>query len=122
MADAGDALALLGRGGGEQSARAAEENVFPAPGAHTVEQMPGEHHGGAAAAGAAAVHVLTLQIVDQGAAVGQVVQVHAVLVEQVEQDLAAQLAQVSGDDQVVLRGPASRVLEVGLDGLIGRGG
>src|SRR5699024_3820417 len=81
MADTGDALPLLGGGGGEQGPGAAEEQLFPAPLAHPVEDQPAEHHGGAAAARSAAVYVLLLRVVDEHAAVLQVGQLHPVPVK-----------------------------------------
>lgn len=122
MADAGDALALLGGGGGEQGAGAAEKKVFPPALGHPVQQVAGQHHGGAAAARAAAVDVLPLQIEDHGAAVVQIFQVHAVPVEEVQYDLLSQLAQIAGDDEIVIGWLPARVGEVGAEGVVGRWG
>ena len=43
VADAGDAFSLHGGGGGEQRARSAKQNLFPAPLPHPVEQKASEH-------------------------------------------------------------------------------
>ena len=56
---------------------------------------------------------LPLQIVDQGAAVIEVFQVHAVPVEPVGHNVPAQLPQIAGDDQIVVGGLAARVLKMG---------
>lgn len=121
MADAGDTLPLLGGSGGEKGSGAAEQNALPTAAGHSVEEHPGQHHGGTAAARAAAVDILPLQVVDQGAAVSQVFQVHPVPVEPVGHNVPAKLAQIAGDDQVVVRGLAARVLEVGSDCGVGGG-
>ena len=122
MTDCGDGLPLLGGGGGEQRAGAAEEDIFPAALPHSVEQQPGEHHRRAPAPGSPTVYVLLLQIVNEHTAVSQISQVHAVLVEEIKDDFPAQLAQVAGDNQVVIRGLAAGVLKVGLYGGVGGGG
>ena len=120
MADAGDALPLHGGGGGEQRAGAAEEEVLPFPLPHPVEQVAGEDGGGAAAARAAAVDVLRLGVEDEAATVVVVGQIHAVLLEEVQDDLSAQAAQIAGDDQIIKRRRAAGVGEVGGQALVGR--
>ena len=57
--------------------------------------------------------VLPLQIVDQGAAVVEIFQLHAVPVEPVGHNVTAQLTQIAGDDQIVVGGLAARVLKMG---------
>lgn len=122
MADGRDALPLERGGGGEQGAGAAEEQAPPAALLHTVEQKAGEHRGGAAAARAAAVDVLRLGVEDEAATVVVVGQIHAVLLEEVQDDLSAQAAQIAGDDQIIKRRRAAGVGEVGGQALVGRRG
>ena len=121
MADGRDALPLERGGGGEQGAGAAEEQAPPAALLHTVEQKAGEHRGGAAAARAAAVDVLGLGVVDEHAAVLQIFEFNAVPVEEIQQNLLAQAAQIAGDNQIIVRGPAACVPKMGLNGIIGGG-
>ena len=104
-----------------EGAGGAEKDIFPAALPHPVEQIAGEHRGGAAAARAAAVDVLIFQIEDHQTAVVVVGgQVHPVLPEQLQQQLTPQLAQVAGDDQVVVVRPPAGILKVGGEGGIGR--
>ena len=114
MADGRDALPLERGGGGEQGAGAAEEQAPPAALLHTVEQKAGEHRGGAAAARAAAVDVLGLGVVDEHAAVLQIFEFNAVPVEEIQQNLLAQAAQIAGDNQIIVRGPAACVPKMGM--------
>jgi len=67
------------------------------------------------------VDVLPLQIVDQGAAVVEIFQLHAVPVEPVGHNVTAQLTQIAGDDQIVVGGLAARVLKMGRERGIGGG-
>ena len=117
-----DALSLLGGGGGEQGAGAAEEDAFPPAVPHAVEQQPAQHSSRAAAARAATVDVLAVQVVDQGAAVRQVGELKPLLVQQLRQKLVTQLAQIAGNHQIVVRGLAAGVPEVGQNGVGGGGG
>ena len=104
-----------------EGAGGAEKDIFPAALPHPVEQIAGEHRGGAAAARAAAVDVLIFQIEDHQTAVVVVGgQVHPVLPEQLQQQLTPQLAQVAGDDQVVVVRPPAGILKVCGEGGIGR--
>ena len=119
VADAGDALPLHGGGGGEQRAGTAEQKMFPFALPHPVEQVAGEDGGGAAAARAAAVDVLRLGVKDETAAVVVIGQVHAVPVEEVQDDLPAQTAQVAGDDQVIKGRRAAGVGKVGGQAFVG---
>ena len=114
MTDAGDGFPLEAGGGGQQGAGGGEEDAVPAAPAHLCQQVSVQHGGGAAAAGGACVHVLPLPVVQQQAAVLEVVsQVDAVPGEEVPDDGVAQLSQVSGDDQVVVLGLGPRVPEEG---------
>lgn len=57
--------------------------------------------------------VLSLQIVDQGAAVVEVFQVHTIPVKPVGHNIPAQLTQIAGDNQIVIGRFAARVLKMG---------
>lgn len=70
----------------------------------------------------AAVDVLGLGVVDEHAAVLQIFEFNAVPVEEIQQDLLAQAAQIAGDNQIIVRGPAACVPKMGLNGVIGGGG
>ena len=101
MADAGNGLPLEAGGGGQQRPGGGEEDALPFSRPHPGEQIAVEHRGGAAAAGGAGVHVLGLAVVEQQAAVLEVLpQVHAVPGEEIPDDGVAQLPQVAGDDEV----------------------
>ena len=50
MTDAGNALSLLGRGGGEQRPGAAEQDAPPPALFHPIQQKSGQHHRRTAAA------------------------------------------------------------------------
>lgn len=100
----------------------AEQDVLPTAPFHLMEQIAGEHGGAAAAARPAAVDVLLLQIEDETAAVGVVGHLEALLAQQLQQQLAAQLAQITGDNQVVAAGGAAGVFEVGGNGIRRRRG
>ena len=103
--------------------RAAEEQVFELALLHLPQQVSGEDHGAAAAAGPARVDVLGVGVEEETAAVVIVFgQVHAVPPEEVDDEHLAQTAQVAGDDAVVKVGLAAGVLEVGLEGGVGRRG
>ena len=57
------------------------------------------------AAAAAHVHILPLQIVEQQPAVLVVLRhVHAVARKEVRDDLVPELAEIAGDDEIVVRG------------------
>ena len=69
MADGGNGLPLTGGYRGEQRPGGSEEDTVPCPGAQVVENIAVEHRSGAAAAGAAGVHILCLSVINQHAAV-----------------------------------------------------
>ena len=100
----------------------AEQDIVPPPGPHPIQKVPGEHRGAAPAAGAAAVDVLVLGVENEGAAVHMVGEGVSLPLQQLHQQLAAQAAQVPGDDQVVEVGGASGVPQVGGDGVHRRRG
>lgn len=66
--------------------------------------------------------VLLFCVVEEQATVVVIVQGDAVLFEKVPDDLAAQLAQVPGDDEVVVVRGQAGVPEVGGEGVVGSGG
>ena len=123
MADAGNGLPLEGRGGRQQGAGRGKDDLLPLPPAHLRQQIPVQHGGGAAAAGGTGVHVLLVPVVQKQAAVLEVLpQLNAVLGEKVPDDGVAQLAQVTGDDQVVVVGLCVGVPEEGGERIVGRRG
>lgn len=65
--------------------------------------------------------ILLLPVEQQQAAVVVVGQLHAVLGEEIGDDLVAQLPQVAGDDEVVVVGGEAGVLKMGFQGVIGGG-
>ena len=117
MADAGDGQALLGRGGGQQGSRAAEENPAELflPDFRQIVAAQGD--GAAAAAGASGVDVLAQVVKDQAAAVLQPpANGQALLSGQLQEQLLAVLPQVPGDDAVVVFRLPAQVLQVLPDG------
>ena len=69
------------------------------------------------------MHVLVLPVVEQHAAVLEILpQIDAVLFEKVPDDGVAQLSQVAGDDEVVVRRLRAGLPEEGGEGIIGRRG
>ena len=71
MADPGNGQSLLGGGGGEECAGAAEQNGFPFSGFQAVQKIAAEGDGTASAAGAPGVDILVFPVKNQGAAVLQ---------------------------------------------------
>lgn len=123
MADRGDALALEGRGRGEQRARGGKEQLFPAPLLHLPQQVPAQHRRGASAAAGPGVHVLLFDVVEQHPAVLVVLaHVHPVLGEQVHDNLVAQHPQIPGQHQVVVLWAGAGGGKVGGQGVISSGG
>ena len=123
VADAGDGLPLEAGGGGQQRPGGGEDDALPPPGPQAGEQVAVEHRGGAAAAGGDGVHVLGLAVVEQQAAVLEVLpQVHAVPGEEIPDDGVAQLPQVAGDDEAVVLRRCPGVPEKGGEGIVGGGG
>ena len=123
MADAGNGFPLKAGGGGEQRPGGGEQDAAPAALLQAGEQIPAEYRRGAAAAGAAGVHILPLPVVEQQPAVLIVSgHVHAVPPEQVDHDLVAQFSQVPGENGVVIRRAGLGVGEEGPEGIVGGGG
>ena len=123
MRDAGDALALLRGCGGHQCAGADEEHLFELPGGKLPQDDRAQHRGGAPAAGTAGVDVLRLAFVDhQAAIVVNFPDVDAVLFQNLVHQLAADRAEVAGEDQVVVRGGGAGVGQIVVQCLRGGGG
>ena len=123
VADAWHRLPLERGGGGEQGPGGSEENPPPLARPQARQHIAVQHGGGAAAAGGAGVHVLLFPVVQQQAAVlVAVCQVDAVPPEKVPDDVVAQLAQVSGEDEVIVLRAGLRVPEKGGEGVVGGGG
>ena len=123
VADAGDGLALKAGRGREQRPRGGKDDALPLPRPQPGEEVAVEHRRRAAAAGGSGVHVLPVAVVEQQAAVLKALpQLHAVPGEEVPDDGVAQLAQVAGDNEVVVPGGGLRVPEEGGQGVIGGGG
>ena len=117
MADAGDGQALLGRGGGQQGPRAAEE--YPAEFflLHFRQIVAAQGNGAAAAAGASGVDVLAQVVKDQAAAVLQPpAERQPLFPGQLQKQLLAVLPQVPGYDAVVVFRLPAQVLQVLPDG------
>ena len=122
MADAGDALLLQRGGGREQRAGGSEEHAVPPALLQHGNDVAAEHGGAAAGAGTAAVHILALQIVEQQAAVAVAAgEVQPLPPGQLQQDPAAELSQVAGDDAVEIGGRIGGVAEEGAQGVQRRG-
>ena len=123
MADAGDALALKGRGGGEQRACRREDDALPSPLAHPTQQIPAQNARRAAAAAAAAVHILRLEVIEQQAAVGAALaEGHPVAREKVRDDAVPELAEISRHDEIIVLGRGLRVPKERAERVAGCGG
>ena len=96
MTDAGDGFSLLRRGGRQERTGATEQEPVELALAELIQKISAQDDGAAPTAGPSGVDVLSLQIEDQHAAVGvPVLQVDSNLVELVQEDLLAHLAQVT---------------------------
>ena len=123
MADAGNALALKGRGGGEQCTRRREDDALPAPFAHPAQKIAAEDACRAAAAAAAAVHILRIDIVEQQPAVGEALaEGNAVAREKIGDDAVSEFAKITRHDEVVVLGRRLRVAKERAERIIGSGG
>ena len=123
MADAGNALALERRGGGEQRARRREDDALPFAIAHPAQKVSAQNACRAPAAAAAAVHVLCVKIVEQQPAVGiAFTERNAVAREKIGDDPLSQPAEIACHDEVVVLGPRLRVTKERAERIIGRGG
>ena len=123
MADAGDALALKGRGGGEQRARWREDDALPSPLAHPAQKIAAENACRAAAAAAPTVHVLRIDIVEQQPAVGEALaEGNAVARKKIGDDVMPELAEIARHDEVVVLRHRLRVAEECAERIVGRRG
>ena len=112
MGDAGNALPLLGGGGGHQSPGGAEKDVPQLPALHAAEKVAAQHRGRAAAARAPGVDVLALAVVEEQAAVlVDGAHVHMVVLQALVQQLGAHRTQIPGEDAVVVPGGGAGILE-----------
>lgn len=123
MGDAGDAFPLLGGRRGHERARCCKENVVDIMLLQLRQEMPAEHACGAAAARAARMGILILRIEDQRAAVlvngGNI---HALLRKQIAEELAADDAQIAGNNGVEVAGGRARGRQMPEYGVGGGGG
>lgn len=123
MADAGDALALKCRRGGEQRARRREDDAVPFALAHPAQQIPAQNACRAAATAAAAVHVLRFDVVEQKPAVGvALTERESIAREKVRDDLMPEPAEVARHDEVIVFGFCPRVAKERAQRVIGGGG
>ena len=123
MADAGNALALKGRGGGEQCTCRREEDAVPFALAHPAQQIPAQNACRAAAAAAAAVHILRFDVIEQQAAVGvALTEREPIAREKVRDDLMPEPAEVARHDEVIVFGFCPCVAKERAQRVIGGGG
>lgn len=123
VADAGDALALKCRRGGEQRARRRENDAVPFALAHPAQQIPAQNACRAAATAAAAVHVLRFDVVEQKPAVGvALTEREPIAREKVRDDLMPEPAEVARHDEVIVFGFCPRVAKERAQRVIGGGG
>ena len=123
MADAGDGLPLKAGGGGEQCPGGGEEHLPPLPLPEPRQDIAVQHRRRAAAAAASRMHVLSLPVIEQEAAVLVVPgEVQPVPPEEVQHDAVAQGSQVPGEDQVIVPGGGAAVSEESGEGVVGGGG
>ena len=103
MADAGNALSLADRGGGEKGSRGAEEKAVPASRAQAVQQPAAEDGSAAAAAGTTRVYVLPLPVIEKKAAVVVIGRdVRTVPEKEIQNNAPSDQAQVPGNDEVIV--------------------
>ena len=113
MRDAGNAFALLHERGGHKRACRREQHVFQLALPYPREYMPAEHRRAAPAAGAARVNVLLFAVeYHHTAVVVPLTELHAVLHEQVVQQVAADISEVAGQYEVEVRGSLPGRFEV----------
>ena len=123
MTDPGDGQVLLGGGGGEECAGAAEEDLPELPALELVQQLRAQHHGAASAPGAACVDVLPNGIVDQISAVRQLsTDGDAILPAKPHQRLQPDGSQIPRDDEIIVLRRGFRILKMRPDGVKRSGG
>lgn len=117
VADAGDGQTLLGGGGGEQRPGAAEENPLQLSLIESAQKVAAEGNGAASAAGTAGVDILYGIVENHRTAVGQLAaQVQLIAAGYFQKHFLAQLAQISGDDQIKVIGCPFHIFHMGFDG------
>lgn len=123
MADPGDGQALLGGCGREQGSGSAEEDLFQLAGAEFAKELSAEGDGAAAAAGTPGVDILGGVVKYHGAAVRQLApQGQAVPAGKLQEHFLADLAEISGDDEVKVLRAGVKVHKMAADGGEGGGG
>ena len=123
MADARDGFSLERGGGGQKGTGGSKDNPCPFSLPHSAEKIAVQHRGGTTAAGSAGMHILVLPVVEQQATVLKVgPQLDAVLGEEIPDDGMAHLAQVTGDDQIIVIGRCLCVPKESGESIIGGGG
>ena len=123
MADARDALTLKRRRGGEQRARRREDDAVPFSLAHPAQQISAQNACRAAAAAAAAVHVLRFDVVEQQPAVGvALTEREPIAREKVRDDLMAEPAEIARYDEIIVLRFCPRVAKERAQRVVGGGG
>ena len=123
MTDAGDAFSLEGGGGREQRAGGGEDDAVPFPLAHAPQQISVENGRAAAAAGGSAVHILLLEVIEKKPTVRiALAERHAVAREEVLDNVVPELAQIAGDDQVIILRLRLRIAKQRAERIVGGGG
>ena len=122
VGDAGDALPLLGGGGGHQRAGADEQDAFQLPLLHFFQQVGAEDRRRAAAARAARVDILLAAVIDQQPAVGVIgAERIALSFAELAEQVTPHGGQVAGDNQVVVVRLGGGILKEGRQGIRSRG-
>ena len=123
VADAGDALALLARDDAHQCPRRCKQHALPHALPQTLEDVPGEDRGAAAAAAASGVGILLIGVVEQHPAVGEDRREGDALAPcEFFQQRVAEVSKVAGDDRIVVLRLPPGVAEVRFERRPRRGG
>ena len=123
MAYAGYGQTLLGRGGGEQGTRAAEEDAFELSAPELVQQFTAEGDGAAPAARSSGMDILHCIVKDHAAAVCDLSsQGKIVPFSKLQEDVLAHLSQIPCDDQIKIIGGSAKILHMTLYGFECGGG
>ena len=120
MTNPGNGKALLGGSGGEQGTGSAEQDGSQISLLKFVQKIAAERHSTASAAGTTGVHILIIPVKNQGTTVFQTpAEGQAILACKRKKHLFSPLAQITGDDQIVVLRLFIQVLQVGIDGGVG---
>ena len=118
MADTRNRQTLLGGGGGEERAGAAEENPLQLSLIQLIQKISAQCDRAAATPGTSRMDILHGVVKHQGAAVRQLsAKGQTVPFAQFQQNLLADLTQVTGDDQVKILRFSVQILHMGLNGV-----